>query len=289
MASIDKLSALPDEIISHILSFLPFKATVSTSTLAVRWRRLWAYAPNIQLTGDSIYERTNFVRTLKNVLFQCEAHLANTLSLPMGYFNEHEIESCLESAFVCDVKILDLILPYRLNIMPLCVFTSKTLVDLRIECLHVEMKKGDVLISGCPVLEDLTLSYCLLGDGENVHCVSSPIMKRLVLHCDIPRALSYPSRLKIDTPALEYLVLRYIEPNNISIGIGSSTPYRRILYPDDIPIRLRTLIRMDQMGYPSFRWDTLHSDMKLCVKVDSSLMHCEIEMGRAAVAKLIPL
>ncbi|GER53341.1 FBD-associated F-box protein [Striga asiatica] len=241
------LNALPDEILSQILSFLPFKTSVSTSTLAVRWRRLWTYAPNIQLTGDSIpcsiSERTKFVRTLTIILSQCETHGVNTLRLPMGYFNKHELESCLESAFACNVKFLHLTLPYALNIIPPCVFTSKTLVELRIKNLHIEMKNGVVclpalkrlcldyvdfrlgcslesMISGCPVLEDFTLGYCLLGDSEieGCHCISSPIMKRLVLHC----GLTPTSRLKIDTPALEYVVLRFNKPYNISIGSMAS-------------------------------------------------------------------
>ncbi|CAA0816249.1 Unknown protein [Striga hermonthica] len=241
MASIDMLSALPDEILSHILSFLSFKTSVSTSTLAARWRRLWAYAPNIQFTEDSvpcsISERTNFLRKLTNIVSQCESHGVNTLRFNMFYFDEHEVEACLESAFARNVKIVDLTFPYYIHSMSPCIFTSKTLVDLRIKHLHIEMNEGAVclpalkrlrldyvrlgcslesLISGCPVLEDLTLGNCLLNDGENgeCHCISSPIMKRLVLHCFLPST----SRLKMDTPALEYLELRFIKPYNLSVG-----------------------------------------------------------------------
>ncbi|XP_021661034.2 F-box/LRR-repeat protein 25 isoform X2 [Hevea brasiliensis] len=44
----DRISSLPDEIICHILSFLPSTLqAVRTSVLSKRWRLLWTYVPNI--------------------------------------------------------------------------------------------------------------------------------------------------------------------------------------------------------------------------------------------------
>ncbi|GER53340.1 F-box/RNI-like superfamily protein [Striga asiatica] len=287
MASIDRLSALPDEIISHILSFLRFRTSLSTRTLSARWRRLWAYAPNIAHPGVSspytISDRTEFVRTLTKILSQCEAHGVNRLRLPMGRCNEHELEACLESAFACNVKILDLKLPYELHIMPPFVFTSKNLVDLRIIYLHIEMKKGDVclpalkrlylkradlrlgcslgsLISGCPVLEDLTLVNCYLNEGENVPCISSPTMKRLVLR----GGLTSTSRLKIDTPdliealvdvrisnddlfsrSLVELVGRFSNVKHMKLRARGKVP---VLTPVDLNIKLHNLTKLKVKG-----------------------------------------
>jgi hypothetical protein len=50
----DVISSLPDDISSHILSFLPTKEAASTSVLSKKWRYLFAFVPNLDL-DDSVY------------------------------------------------------------------------------------------------------------------------------------------------------------------------------------------------------------------------------------------
>ncbi|CAI0439552.1 unnamed protein product [Linum tenue] len=45
----DRLSSLPDEIISHILSFLETKYAVGTAVLGRRWEGLWTMVSNLDL------------------------------------------------------------------------------------------------------------------------------------------------------------------------------------------------------------------------------------------------
>ena len=50
----DKINLLPDDVIIHILSFIPTKHVVATSILSSRWVNLWSFLPTIDL-DDSLY------------------------------------------------------------------------------------------------------------------------------------------------------------------------------------------------------------------------------------------
>ncbi|KAH0991337.1 hypothetical protein GBA52_002820 [Prunus armeniaca] len=50
----DRISALTDELISCILSFLPIKEAVATSTLSTRWRNVWTLVPDIEIDDYSL-------------------------------------------------------------------------------------------------------------------------------------------------------------------------------------------------------------------------------------------
>ncbi|TVU06084.1 hypothetical protein EJB05_49276, partial [Eragrostis curvula] len=46
---VDRLDALPDALLHHVLSFLPVEEAVRTSVLARRWRHLWKSAPGLRI------------------------------------------------------------------------------------------------------------------------------------------------------------------------------------------------------------------------------------------------
>ncbi|CAL1397273.1 unnamed protein product [Linum trigynum] len=51
----DRLSSLPDEILSHILSFLKTKYAVGTAVLSRRWKDLWTRVSNLDLDYRLFY------------------------------------------------------------------------------------------------------------------------------------------------------------------------------------------------------------------------------------------
>lgn len=55
VGSVDRISALPDPLICHNLSFLPLKESAATSVLSTRWKFLFASVSDIDLQFDSTY------------------------------------------------------------------------------------------------------------------------------------------------------------------------------------------------------------------------------------------
>ncbi|KAK6134495.1 hypothetical protein DH2020_031729 [Rehmannia glutinosa] len=236
MPSIDRLSALPDCVLCHILSFLPTKLSVATSILARRWRFLWAHVPILDFEYGSLMTQLDvgerFLDIINRVLLLYKVHSINTFRLCYAEeCNEYRFETCITAAIVRNVKNLDLHLQNQVS-FPRCIFNCKTVVCLTLcycgyipdsgavclpalKRLHLEKvqyestKSLPYMLSGCPVIEELIIDRCV--DEPDIVCcrISSPTVKSLVLNSNfeyVAGSFGDPySIIKIDTPALRYL------------------------------------------------------------------------------------
>lgn len=73
--AVDRISNLPDDILVHILSFLPTKQAFLTSILSKRWKHLWCYVPNVELEFVDAEEAKHslFDKFVYSVLVSLEA------------------------------------------------------------------------------------------------------------------------------------------------------------------------------------------------------------------------
>ncbi|CAI0413352.1 unnamed protein product, partial [Linum tenue] len=67
-AAIDRLSHLPQPILSHILSFLDTKSAVQTAVLSRVWRSTWKHVPVLHFRRDSFVHVLTFKRFVRLVL-----------------------------------------------------------------------------------------------------------------------------------------------------------------------------------------------------------------------------
>nr|CAB3489470.1 unnamed protein product [Digitaria exilis] len=108
---IDRIGALPDEVLHHVLSFLRAQDAVRTCVLAQRWRHLWRFATGLRIgcgeddcTVASVPELREFVDNLLLLrglvpLVKCEFSFDE-------YGNEdvHRLNLWIKHAILCQVQ-----------------------------------------------------------------------------------------------------------------------------------------------------------------------------------------
>ncbi|KAK2972459.1 hypothetical protein RJ640_003885 [Escallonia rubra] len=78
----DRLSNLPDEILCHILSFLPTKNAVATSILSSRYSSLWSYIPVLDFPYQRhLHSPQKFMEFVNKVLAGNRSPSINTFKL----------------------------------------------------------------------------------------------------------------------------------------------------------------------------------------------------------------
>ncbi|KAJ3690756.1 hypothetical protein LUZ61_019920 [Rhynchospora tenuis] len=73
MSGTDRISDLPDALLTHILSYRPTKEVVRTCLLSKRWRKVWASVPVLDFDFADFYSDDN-CSPGKNITVQTECH-----------------------------------------------------------------------------------------------------------------------------------------------------------------------------------------------------------------------
>ncbi|TVU28433.1 hypothetical protein EJB05_19950, partial [Eragrostis curvula] len=197
----DRLGALPDGVLEHVLSFLPSRDAVRTSVLARRWRRRWMTTPSLRVTDwYSIKKCRKFLDHL--LLLRGHAPI-DTCKLFFGGYSERDVSYVslgIRYALMCRVRVLRFHIDWnwhgaRLPLENLPLITNSL---TRLKLHGVDLWERTTDFSGCPVLEVLNLIECCLISLE----ITSNSLKRLNLtDC----GFSYDRRTRICTPNLVWL------------------------------------------------------------------------------------
>ncbi|GAU51036.1 hypothetical protein TSUD_411710 [Trifolium subterraneum] len=89
----DRLSALPDDALHHILSFSDAKLAVQSSILSKRWKNLWKSLPTLKLTSKQFTTLKAFTKFVSHIL----SHRDASASLYTFDFHRHEATTWSEA------------------------------------------------------------------------------------------------------------------------------------------------------------------------------------------------
>ncbi|CAH8267354.1 unnamed protein product [Arabidopsis lyrata] len=229
------MDCLPDDLLVHILSFLPTKQAVSTSLLSKRWRTLFTLSDNLDF-DDPISERPEDIRKSFNdfvdssLAFQGGKHIKKFSLKHTEIYEEeeHNVDRWICKALEHGVSELHLHLHVKSKLwwefsIPSKVFTSTTLVklslgtgldcprlppDTSLPALKVLLldsifwfrhdQLSNVLLAACPALEDLTIHYEYYPGHSYV--ISSKSIKKLSVTINSSYYVDQSSILTLDTP-----------------------------------------------------------------------------------------
>ncbi|PNY02411.1 F-box/LRR-repeat protein [Trifolium pratense] len=148
---VDRISNLPDDLLCHILSFLPTKLSLTTTVLSKRWTPLCKLVTSLHFEEESVHD----VKVFHGFCRFVDAVMLSTQL----------------------VKTIYIMCKFRTMPLPLSIFSFRTLVVLKLKrikvvadisvdlpsvktlyLIHIYFKNKDnlnKLLNGCPILENL--------------------------------------------------------------------------------------------------------------------------------------
>uniref|UniRef100_A0A0D9W5B3 F-box domain-containing protein n=1 Tax=Leersia perrieri TaxID=77586 RepID=A0A0D9W5B3_9ORYZ len=241
----DRLSALPDDLLHRILSFLPAMEVVQTTVLSRRWKDLWCSTPFIHIDDKEFGEfhpaiagddpeaaleqwdrfenfTTNFLLFHSNSVslneFRLCAHNGWSFDHSHSCRQVRDVVRWIRRGIKYCPQVLDMESPggSALTLPHLEPSVCHRLRRLCLTFVSLDSRFGELLYSDCSVLEDLELIYCHIYFQD----IISSTLKKLVLQfcCHFT---TYPVVIK--TPGLASLHLDII-PTGYQQGISVCKP-----------------------------------------------------------------
>ncbi|XP_057425444.1 F-box/FBD/LRR-repeat protein At4g26340-like [Lotus japonicus] len=183
----DMISMLPDEVLCHILSFLPTEEVVTTMVLSKRWKPLWPLVSTLDFYDHRYLDFKEFKSHFSFIRFVYATMFSRGLNQPIKNFTLIVREQCLDTdvkvwlnAAIQQPQLENLNVDLSLSILPCSILSSASLVVFKLhnvtfdvfssvylpslKTLHLDnawitrLRYLMELLYGCPVLEDLILN-----------------------------------------------------------------------------------------------------------------------------------
>ncbi|KAK9285741.1 hypothetical protein L1049_024940 [Liquidambar formosana] len=192
--AVDQIWDLPEQILHHIMSFLPATDVNKTIILSKTFRSVWSSYPIIDFDDDLLQKRSGLygspierINKFLNFLHVClqfrepnsriqKLRLRVTLSDAVQWDNR--IDRWIGFAVDHNVEELDLDIKNKDHLfykLPQAVFSSKSITSLKLKGFRLEPRD---LILSCPLIQDLSLRCC---DGLKYFTASSARLRTIKL------------------------------------------------------------------------------------------------------------
>ena len=191
----DRISALSDSLLYHILSFLPMKDTAVTSLLSKRWKPL--FLSQLTLNFD---DKDSTLRKFFNSFLTKRDNTLPILSLNLKFYKfrcARDVQTFIDSANIINLTN-NLNLDLCNSVLPSFFLNSKTLSVLKLKCLTFK----DVPQVHLPLLKALHMESVTFTSFSQVHL---PLLKALHMEYVTFRSHEYLWKLLSGVPLLEEL------------------------------------------------------------------------------------
>ncbi|CAA7030211.1 unnamed protein product [Microthlaspi erraticum] len=209
-SKIDSISSLPDVILQNILSSITTKLAITTSLLSKRWRRVWCDTPCLSLdivdsvkavsvnetlsryTAPKLMSFDLRTTTKKNIPHMdmwikfAFSHNVENLSLDLTIWSRRIGDRYTFPEFFylnSSLKQLSITLDDNYTFIPKCSVSWTSLKKLSLCFGRLSDESMPKILSGCPLLESLTLSCCdrlkVLDLSKSLH------LRNLNIHCGL--------------------------------------------------------------------------------------------------------
>ncbi|CAG7890727.1 unnamed protein product [Brassica rapa] len=230
----DLLSALPDDVRSHILSFLTTKEAALTSVLSKKWRYMFTRVPVLDVDDSNFLHPRIFMAFVDRVLsLQGDSPIERfTLKCEDGVDPER-VNGWICNALRRGVSELDLSINFEDEdyLLPREMFVSETLVKLKLtsefglhwwvgaDATFLPLLKtlriaSEMVSMDCDVnMERFLACFPVLEEAElismdwvdPVDTVSSSTLKKLTVHATGMKTVQNPKSISFDAPNLRFL------------------------------------------------------------------------------------
>lgn len=226
----DRISALPDELLHHVMTFLTAKEAVQTCVLSRRWQNVWASVGYLNVDSCNFITVKHFKKFVDNLLLQRSCALLDMFCIHTSYdssddsLDYSDIHPWIRHALRSNAWALGIMEHCGTNLLSIdgypFPFTSVYLSILHLCHFIIDDSFVKNLSSCCPVLEDLELKNCAII----VTMFSSTTLKNLLIN-STETTEHFPPKfehLMIDMPNLVTLHLDEIPNRNIQLVDVSS-------------------------------------------------------------------